>query len=75
MKQTYTLFLFALSCFPFGAIGQLNNGGKYANFGVDADTRSNYMKYGLVTGAVASDDWFAPSLTGNNVIDTSNAAS
>jgi len=61
--------------FPFGAIGQLNNGGKYANFGVDADTRTNYMKYGLVTGAVASDDWFAPSLTGNNVIDTSNAAS
>lgn len=75
MKQIYTLFLFAMSCFPFGAIGQLNNGGKYANFGVDADTRSNYMKYGLVTGAVASDDWFAPSLTGYNVIDTSNAAS
>jgi len=75
MKHTCTLFLFALSCFPFGAIGQLNNGGKYANFGVDADTKSNYMKYGLVTGSVASDDWFAPSLTGNNVIDTSNAAS
>jgi hypothetical protein len=32
------------------------------------------MKYGLVTGSVASDDWFAPSLTGNNVIDTSSAA-
>jgi len=75
MKQTYTLFLFALSCFPYGAVGQLNNGGKYANFGVDGDTRSNWMKYGLVTGAVTSDDWFAPSLTGNNVIDTSNAAS
>lgn len=75
MKQTITLFLFVLSCFPFGAIGQLSNGGKYANFGVDADTKSNWMKYGLVTGPVASDDWFAPSLTGNNVIDTSNAAS
>ncbi|HVU57306.1 MAG TPA: hypothetical protein VHD83_19725 [Puia sp.] len=74
MKYTITLFLFAMSCFPFGAAGQLNNGGRYANFGVDADTRSNYMKYGLLTGAVSSDDWFAPSLTGNNVIDTSNAA-
>jgi hypothetical protein len=74
MKHIFTLLLIALCCIPFFSIAQLNNGGRYANFGIDADTRTNYMKYGIVTGAVASDDWFAPSLTGNNVIDTSNAA-
>ena len=56
------------------ALCQLNNGGLYANFGVDADTRTNWMKYGILTGAVASDDWFAPSGAGHNVIDTSNYA-
>jgi hypothetical protein len=59
---------------PVSALAQLNNGGLYSLFGVDADTRSNYMKYGLVTGNVSSDDWFSPSGAGNNVIDTSNAA-
>jgi hypothetical protein len=53
---------------------QLNNGGINAYFGIDADTKSNYVKYGPLTGSIASDDWFSPSLTGNNVIDTSNAA-
>jgi hypothetical protein len=60
--------------FPLACVGQLNNGGLYSGFGVDADTRATYMKYGLVTGAVISDDWFAPSGSGYNVIDTSNAA-
>lgn len=75
MKYTVTLFLFVVCVLPLRSFSQLNNGGRYANFGVDADTRSNYMKYGLLTGSVASDDWFSPSLSGNNVIDTSNAAS
>jgi len=74
MKFTITLSLLLAGLFPLSGFAQLNNGGLYANFGVDADTRSNYMKYGQLTGAVASDDWFSPSLSGNNVIDTSNAA-
>jgi len=74
MKYIVTLFLFAVSLFPLPVFSQLNNGGLNAGFGVDADTRSNYMKYGLTTGPVASDDWFSPSLSGFNVIDTSNAA-
>ncbi len=74
MKPTITLILFAMSFFPLRGLSQLNNGGLYANFGVDADTRSNYMKYGLLTGAVASDDWFSPSMSGYNVIDTSGAS-
>ncbi|GGB21178.1 hypothetical protein GCM10011511_51170 [Puia dinghuensis] len=53
---------------------QLNNGGLYAGFGVDGDIRANWLKYGLVTGNVISDDWFAPSGFGNNVIDTTNWA-
>jgi hypothetical protein len=74
MKTNFTLLLLAIFLSPLVANSQLNNGGLYANFGVDADTRANYMKYGLVTGTVTSDDWFAPSGFGNNVIDTSNWA-
>jgi hypothetical protein len=73
MKLTSTLLTVAVSLLSQAGYAQLNNGGLYANFGVDADTRSNYMKYGLVTGAVASDDWFSP-LTANSIIDTGNAA-
>jgi hypothetical protein len=74
MKYTFTLFLLAVSSLTLPAFCQLNNGGLNAGFGVDADTRANYMKYGITTGSVISDDWFSPSLSGNNVIDTSNAA-
>src|SRR5882757_10051224 len=75
MKYRATLVLFITGLFSLPAFSQLNNGGLYSYFGVDADTRSNYMKYGLQTGAVAGDDWFAPSYSfGNSVIDTSNAA-
>jgi hypothetical protein len=74
MKISLSNSLLLIVLLPLSSLAQLNNGGLYANFGVDADTRSNYMKYGLVTGAVSSDDWFAPSGTGYNVIDTSNAA-
>jgi hypothetical protein len=59
---------------PLATVAQLNNGGLYSGFGVDADTRTNYLKYGLVTGSISSDDWFAPSGLGYNVIDTSNSA-
>src|SRR5690349_7617535 len=57
------------------AFAQLNNGGFHAFFGVDGDTKAGYLKYGPQTGNLNSDDWFSPSLSGNNVIDTSNAAS
>lgn len=74
MKFFSTLPLLIAGLFPLAGFSQLNNGGLYAGFGVDADTRSNYMKYGLTTGSVTSDDWFSPALSGYNVIDTSNAA-
>jgi hypothetical protein len=74
MKHLIPILILSAGLLPKPGLCQLNNGGLYANFGVDADTRSNWMKYGLVTGAVSSDDWFAPSGTGYNVIDTTNAA-
>ena len=60
MKFTSTILTLTVSLLTQASNAQLNNGGLYANFGVDADTRGNYMKYGLVTGAVASDDCFSP---------------
>src|SRR3984957_6648889 len=74
MKYTIPILLLSAGLLPKSGLCQLSNGGLYANFGVDADTRTNWMKYGLVTGAVASDDWFAPSGAGFSVIDTSNFA-
>ncbi|HEV2353722.1 MAG TPA: hypothetical protein VGR89_05735 [Puia sp.] len=74
MKNAIPILLITVGFLPTKAYSQLSNGGLYANFGVDADTRANWMKYGLVTGAVPSNDWFAPSAAGVNVIDTSNAA-
>ncbi len=73
MKTTSTILALALSLPSVTGYAQLNNGGLYANFGVDADTRNNYMKYGPVTGPVASDDWFSP-LSSSSIIDTGNAA-
>src|SRR6185437_15115036 len=75
MKTYLRILVMAIGVLPLRGLAQLNNGGLYANFGVDADTRTNWMKAGIVTGAVASDDWFAPSATGYNVIDTTNSAS
>jgi len=74
MKSYFIVPLCVIFLAPLAAIGQLNNGGVNAYFGVDADTRSNFVKYGPLTGPIASDDWFSPSGSGNNVIDTSNAA-
>src|SRR5712664_2843398 len=73
MKFTLTIFSFVISLSPLTGISQLNNGGLYANFGVDADTRSNYMKYGPIMGVVAGDDWFSAS-SNIAIIDTANAA-
>ena len=72
MKQFYFVaLLFAMHAQSFS---QLNNGGLNANFGVDADTKSGYLKYGPTTGTASSDDWFSSSTaSGNNVIDTTNA--
>ena len=74
MKNRVPLSLLLAGLLPLSGLAQLSNGGLYSFFGVDADTRSSYMKYGLTTGNVSSDDWFAPSGTGHNVIDTSNTA-
>lgn len=74
MKRTVLLLLIFVSILSLSAYSQLNNGGIYARFGVDADTRTNWVKYGPATGAISTDDWFAPSGAGNNVIDTSNAS-
>ena len=73
MKRVVRILLFA-GLLPMASRAQLSNGGLYAGFGVDGDIRANWMKYGLVTGDVISDDWFAPSGTGSNVIDTTNWA-
>jgi hypothetical protein len=54
---------------------QLSNGGFHSNFGVDADTRAGYLKFGPVTGPVSGDDWFgAPTGLSRGVIDTSNTS-
>jgi hypothetical protein len=68
------LLLCTLYIVPFATYAQLNNGGIYALFGVDGDTRVGYAKYGLTTGIVNSDDWFFPSGNGVSVIDTTNAS-
>ena len=69
------LILICLIVIHFGAAAQLNTGGFHALFGVDADTKAGYLKYGPTTGAITSDDWFSSTgASGNNVIDTSNAS-
>ncbi|MCS3797366.1 hypothetical protein [Niastella sp. OAS944] len=72
MKQIY--FIALMMVMHFTTFAQLNNGGLNASFGVDADTKAGYLKYGTTTGAVTSDDWFSSATaSGKNVIDTSNA--
>src|SRR5437763_4766177 len=74
MKRYVTLLLFLWNVLPPPVSAQLTNGSISAFFGVDGDTRSNFVKYGPATGFIASDDWFSSSLSGKNVIDTANAA-
>jgi hypothetical protein len=72
MKNFTLGILFILALFPLSSLAQLNNGGINAYFGVDGDTKSNYVKYGPFTGLIGSDDWW--SSTGASVIDTTNAS-
>jgi hypothetical protein len=73
MKWYYVIvFLIVLH---LEGLSQLNTGGFHAGFGVDADTKAGYLKYGPATGTISSDDWFSsPTASGTNVIDTTNAA-
>src|SRR5579872_2455601 len=71
MKTVASLMLL-VGLYPVSCLAQLTNGGRYAFFGVDADTRADYMKYGILRGNLVSDDWWAP-YKGTNVIDTSNS--
>jgi hypothetical protein len=72
MKSFYAILFFAI--LHLEGLCQLNTGGLHAGFGVDADTKAGYLKYGPVTGSLASDDWFSsPTASGSNVIDTANA--
>ena len=74
MKLYPRVLFLTVFLFPLATFAQLNNGGINAYFGVDGDTRNNYVKYGPSTGLIASDDWFSSSISGNNIIDTSNAS-
>src|SRR5688572_15315488 len=78
MKTMLTLlkpFLaLVVSCLFLHSSAQLANGGFHANFGVDADTKSDYIKYGPITGSVQSEDWFSTNGGSRGVIDTSNAS-
>ncbi|MGZ5190698.1 MAG: hypothetical protein ACXWCZ_06725 [Flavisolibacter sp.] len=73
MKKFYLFILFLFSI--TSAFAQINTGGLHANFGVDADTRASYKKYGPAGNYAASDDWFSiTGLSGRAVIDTANAS-
>ena len=74
MKFLARILICILAFCPVTIFAQLSNGGTNAYFGVDGDTRNNYVKYGNVSGLIASDDWFSSSPFSFNVIDTSNAA-
>ena len=74
MKPYLFFLILAWSMLPRIASAQLTNGSVSAFFGVDGDTRNNYVKYGPATGNIASDDWFSSTLSGKNVIDTTNAS-
>jgi len=75
MKKFYSTWFISMFLFaPLLNHAQLNNGGNNAGFGVDGDTRSYWSKYGPVTGAVSTDDWFSFNPAIKGIIDTSNAA-
>jgi hypothetical protein len=74
MKSNFTHLLFLTCLLPFLSSAQLTNGGVNAYFGVDGDTRSDYVKYGPATGSILSDDWFSSLPSSYNVIDTSGAS-
>lgn len=73
MKKVY---LSGLVCLLFiNAQSQINQGGFHANFGIDADTRASYYKYGSAANTASGDDWFfRAGYAGKGVIDTANTA-
>ena len=73
MKKFYAAILLLVVISPLTSKAQLTNGGTNAYFGIDGDTRNNYVKYGTSSGIIASDDWFSAFPFSFNVIDTSNA--
>jgi hypothetical protein len=74
MKTLVSIFVFLTSLLPFSTFSQLTNGGTNAYFGIDGDTRINFVKYGTVSGLIPTDDWFSSSPSLYSVIDTSNAS-
>ena len=74
MKHFYAAILLSVFLSPLISSAQLTNGGTNAYFGIDGDTRNNYVKYGTNSGIIASDDWFSASPFSYNIIDTSNAS-
>ena len=74
MKFPVSILVLIAGLIPLSTLAQLTNGGTNAYFGVDGDTRNNYVKYGTVSGLIATDDWFSSSSSSYSVIDTSNAA-
>jgi hypothetical protein len=73
--RIFLLSLFCLSLFSDRAYSQITTPVIRANFGVDADLRSNYFNGSVLNG---NDDWFTqPGSPGSGafVIDTTGAAS
>ena len=73
MKRVLQFVLFIALC-PFAANTQITTPVIRANFGVDADLRSNYFNGFNQSG---NDDWFwlpGSTGTGNFMIDTTGAA-
>jgi hypothetical protein len=76
LLKTISLISLMLTLNALHSSGQLTTGGIHSSFGVDADTRAAFVKYGASTGSITTDDWFGPMTgTSRGVIDTSNAAS
>ena len=74
MKTLISTLVCLTSLLPLSSFAQLTNGGTNAYFGVDGDTRNNFVKYGTSSGLIPTDDWFSSSSSQYSVIDTSNAA-
>jgi hypothetical protein len=71
MKQFYLVGLLIIPC--LNSYSQFSRGGMRSNFGIDADTRAGYSKYGVNSNS--GDDWFAGTgIAGKGVIDTFNAS-
>src|SRR6478735_7639371 len=70
MKKFYAILVLTLYINISPVHAQLSNGGQHAFFGIDGDTKSNYLKY--ISGGRLNDDWFSFAPGIKNVIDTAN---